>query len=46
MPPKQPKKAVSEMTSDELLEFVFPKKKTREKLKRIASAERPKRKSK
>ena len=43
MPPKEPKKPIHEMTSEELLRYVFPKKKVRDKLKEIANAEKPKR---
>lgn len=41
---KVPKKPGREMTSEELLKFVFPKKSTREMLKRLArESEQPKR---
>jgi aminopeptidase N len=46
VPPRKPKKKIEEMTSEELLKFVFPNKKVRDELKRIANAERPKRKKK
>jgi hypothetical protein len=38
---KQPKKPPSEMTDEELLQYVFPNKKTRDKLRQIAHAEKP-----
>jgi len=45
MSPKKSKKPASEMTDEELLASVFPKK-VRDELKRIAHAEKPKRKPK
>ena len=45
MPPKKEKKRAHEMTNDELLARVFPKK-AGEHLKRLAHAERPKRQKK
>ena len=46
VPPRKPKKPIEEMTSEELLKFVFPSKKLRDELKRIAHAEKPKRQKK
>jgi len=46
MPPKKSQKPVWEMTSEELLKFVFPKKKVRDELKKIAHADKPKRQKK
>ena len=43
MSPSKNKKPISEMKDEELLKFVFPKKKVRDKLKEIAHAEKPKR---
>jgi hypothetical protein len=43
MPPKKSKKKASEMTDEELLASVFPKK-VRDELKRIANQEKPRKK--
>ena len=45
MSPVKPKKKASEMTDEELLGRIFPKK-VRDELKRIAHSEKPKRKQK
>jgi len=45
MPPAKSKKKASEMTDEELLGRIFPKK-VRDELKRIAHAEKPKRQKK
>ena len=46
MSPNKNKKPISEMTDEELLKFVFPKKEVRDKLKEIAHTEKPKRQKK